>query len=533
MNGKSKQNKVFQLQNKIFQCFIAVSLCLSFVFLSCATVYAAENKPSTALEKEFVEPMKRLDFIGDCYANKDAKFRGRALYRYAAEVVRDSHITLREKAKATAWYEKQMQIARTDKRLETEEGVDEAIAEMLAGLGQRFDFYFNRAATKKIDEDVKGELFGIGVVMQEDSVEKDADSSKRSSSNESNSKSKKVHGSVSIVDVIENSPAEKAGITEGWTISSVDGKDVQNAGLEKVCQLIKGERGSPVNIALIRGKGDKAETCTKSIVRDLVEIKVVKTSLLPDGIAYVKIKTFHSQKMSAQLRQGLQSVCPKAKGILLDLRGNSGGFLSAGEDTLRYLLSSGYMLRIMSRSKDSTEITDTFLTPDSTQTTTWEEKADGQLTPKVTSHAMADDNSKAIVADDMPMVVLIDEHSASASEIVAGSLQANHRATIVGKPSWGKGVGQFVNALPYGRSMNVIGFEFLPGGQKVDWSGVIPDLEVKSSAEEAQTKIYEAGLAELRKQISQKELKSKRSAEMFAARQKSFAETLTKRAKKK
>jgi C-terminal processing protease CtpA/Prc len=83
----------------------------------------------------------------------------------------------------------------------------------------------------------------------------------------------------------------------------------------------------------------------------------------------------------------------------------------------------------------------------------------------------------------MPIIVLIDGHSASAAEVIAGALQANGRARVMGEPSYGKGVGQDVVQLPYGRSMHITSFEFFPGGVKMDWVGIVPDIEMKQPAD--------------------------------------------------
>jgi len=212
------------------------------------------------------------------------------------------------------------------------------------------------------------------------------------------------------------------------------------------------------------------------LTRAVITLHVVKTDY-QGRIAHIRLSNFMSQFGLEEMGDALQTATQnKASSIILDLRGNPGGDLGQVLQMASMFIDTGVILQQVERDGDHM-VTITFSVTHTNFIVT--AQSDDGSAPVVKKY----NRIPVLVPASTPVIVLIDEGSASASEILSGTLQANHRARIMGQPSHGKGVGQVVKKLPSERSMHITTFEFLPGGVKMDWVGVVPDIEVKMPAD--------------------------------------------------
>ncbi len=262
------------------------------------------------------------------------------------------------------------------------------------------------------------------------------------------------NGLLHIVSTFEGQPAEQAGLRRGDIVLQVDDTPIENMSVYEAITLIRGPAGTPVRLKVVREGEDPFDV---EITRARIEIPVVDAEMREDGVAYVRLYEF-SSGASAKLGEAIQELLDQEpKGLILDLRGNPGGWLNEA------ILTSGLFLPkdelvLIERMKDGTERT--FETPDQP------------------------------VAPDIPMVVLVDGGSASASEIVAGAVQDQGRAVLIGEKTFGKGSVQVPHELSNGAELRVtIARWFTPKDRAIHGEGLEPDIAVELSLEDA-----EAGL---------------------------------------
>jgi carboxyl-terminal processing protease len=275
-----------------------------------------------------------------------------------------------------------------------------------------------------------------------------------------------IDGKVMVIAPLEGSPAAVAGISPKDEILAIDGKPVAGLDLNEVLSLIKGPKGSTVVLTIIRGK-DKPKDFT--IVREVVKIKSVQLSFEGD-IAILKITKFgtDTEKLfNTAVNQILQK---PAKGILLDMRNNPGGFLDTGVKVANEFLPGGLIVE--------------------------ERFKDGKVTP-----FSADGKGKLAK---IPVVILVDGGSASAAEIVAGALRDNQRAKIVGEPTYGKGSVQEIDEFPDGSALRItIAHWYTPGGISISEGGLNPDIVIKGDGNQAEDNQLLRAIAELKKVIGE------------------------------
>lgn len=246
-----------------------------------------------------------------------------------------------------------------------------------------------------------------------------------------------------VIAPIEGTPAERAGIRAGDVILAVDGRPVKGLALADVVGLIRGPRGTVVTLTIQRGDG--TEPLTVSIEREEIKLRAVRSSMLEDQIGYLRIATFSASSAGdteAALRALLEQ---QPRGLVLDLRANPGGYLNAAVDIASQFLSDGVVL--------------------------YQQNADGrrqELRARPGGLATA-----------LPLAVLIDRGSASASEIVAAALRDNGRAVLIGEKSYGKGSVQTVHTLSDASGLRITSAIWLtPRGQPLEHLGLEPDLPV-------------------------------------------------------
>ncbi len=300
-----------------------------------------------------------------------------------------------------------------------------AIRGQVDALDDPFTSYSPPRHTKIRNEDIQGEFYGIGVVIQ--AARPDGTGAK-------------------IITVFRGGPAFRAGLKAGDEIVEVDGEDVTELDLYDIVAKIRGPKGTTVEIG-VRRKGSRAILRFK-IPREKIEIVSVSKAMLPDDVGYVAIETFLNVKVIEQLKAAIAELKRKgAKKLVLDLRDNGGGLLDQGCQVANAFLDHGVI--VYTRSRDVTR-------PycEAGPETLW----------------------------DGPMVVLVNGNSASASEIVSGALQDYQRAPIVGEKTFGKGVGQNVFTLANGGELTLVTFEWLtPKRRAIHETGITPDYPVKDT----------------------------------------------------
>ena len=300
-----------------------------------------------------------------------------------------------------------------------------ALKGMFANLGDPYTSYYPKEEYEKLLENLDGRYKGIGVTV-----------------------SASKEGMIKVVQVFENSPAKEAGMKAGDFIKSVEGTDFDATELEEAVALIRGKEGTKVKIEVIRTSEDKPEGEEIPMLverRDVTVDTVYSETLDIDGtkIGYLRLSAFDDITWDDFKDKYSKLKNEDIEGLLLDLRNNPGGSLDV-----------------------CLNIADTFL--DEGVIVTTEDKNGNVITEKSDSNM-----------DDIPMTVLINGNSASASEILAGALKDRGRAKIIGTKSFGKGIVQKLFPLENGAGAKITISEYkTPNGEKINKVGVKPDIEI-------------------------------------------------------
>ncbi len=300
-----------------------------------------------------------------------------------------------------------------------------ALTGMLYALDDEFTYYIPPTETSTNNENLTGGFFGIGLGL---------------------TPATKDGLGVQVETVFNGQPAARAGVQAGDLIVAVNGEDVTKLSLDKAVRKIRGPKGSNVKITIARG----VTRLDLSMTREKIVVVNVNSTVLPGNIGYISISDFLNQKVTEQLQAAVASLKTKGvKGLILDLRNNPGGLVSMAEGVADTFLAKG----------------DIFVTRDNTKKVNVEYQARAQSTDYLG-----------------PLVVLVNGSSASASEIVASSLQENGRAKVVGEKTYGKGVANAPIPLSNGGQVNVSFEEWLtPKRNSINKRGVTPDLSVSDT----------------------------------------------------
>jgi len=255
------------------------------------------------------------------------------------------------------------------------------------------------------------------------------------------------NGVLTIISPIEDTPAWEAGIKAGDKVIAVDGTSTKGLSLVEASQLMRGKKGSKTVLTIARDNEDKPRDI--SITRGSVKIRSVKYTDMNDGYAYVKITSFIEntgkdlEKIMAEHAKKYSNV----KGLIIDLRRNPGGLLDQAVKVSDLFIPEGKIVSTIGREKEKEEVI----------------------------YA-----SKHAAYTGFPLIVLMNEYSASASEIVAGALQDNKRAIIMGEKSFGKGSVQSVVKLGDGSGLKLtVARYYTPSGKSIQSEGIVPDIEVE------------------------------------------------------
>lgn len=308
-----------------------------------------------------------------------------------------------------------------------EEALEEGIYKgYIQGLEDPYSVYYNEEETKDLYETTEGEYSGIGAVLSQDLES----------------------GVITLVQIYEDSPAAKAGLKDNDILTKVGDIEVTGVDLSEVVTYIKGEKGTDVDLTVLRG--EDAEEITVTATRDTVEAQTVKYEMLEGQTGYLSVSEFDSVTY-AQYEEALNELTDQGMtGLIVDLRNNPGGNLNTVCEMLDLVLPKG--------------------------TIVYTEDKDGKR-----ETATSDDEHQINV----PMVVLVNGNSASASEIYAGAVQDYGIGKIVGTQTYGKGVVQQIFDLGDGTSVKLtIAEYFTPNGRNIDGEGITPDVEVEYEADE-------------------------------------------------
>lgn len=281
------------------------------------------------------------------------------------------------------------------------------------------------------------------------------------------------NGQVLVISPMEDSPAERAGLKTKDQIVQVNDESVAGWNSEQVVQRLRGEPGTKVTVWVVRDGEDKL--LSFEITREIIKIESVRYQMLSDDIGYIKLTQF-KQKTDEDVRNAVRDVTRQgAKGLVLDLRNNGGGLLDASVKICSIFLKGGPVVETKGRS----------------------ERANEKYTADSSRHMT-----------DLPLAVLINGGSASASEIVAGALMDRGRAVLVGEKSFGKGSVQTLFPLTDGSGIYVtIARYYTPSGRIIDHVGLTPEIEVKGEPNKDVTKD-----AQLQRAVSELVKKQKNDA---------------------
>ena len=301
--------------------------------------------------------------------------------------------------------------------------LENAIRGMLTGLDPHSN-YLDASSYDNLQTSTSGEFGGLGLEVGME------------------------NGFVKVISPIDDTPAQKAGIESGDLILKLDGKPVKGMSLNDAVKMMRGKKGSDIELTIMR-EGER-QPFDVTITRDTITVVSVRSRMLEDGYGYIRVAQFQSktggefkaafQKLQQQRNAGL-------KGLVLDLRNNPGGVLQASVEVADSFMNEGLIVY-----------------------------TEGRLSSARTEFSATSED----LSNGIPVVVLINGGSASASEIVAGALQDHNRAVIMGTDSFGKGSVQTVVPLSEKNAIKLTTARyFTPGGRSIQAQGIVPDITVE------------------------------------------------------
>ena len=296
-----------------------------------------------------------------------------------------------------------------------------AIEGMTKSLGDPYTDFFNPTQAHMFQQDLAGSFDGIGVEV---GIKKDL---------------------LTVIAPLKGTPGEKAGLKAGDVIIKIDGKDATNMTTDQAVNLIRGPKGTNVTLSVLRSDLEKAQDI--KITRDTIKVPSIDWSLKNGNVAYIQIYQF-DETLPADFRTiALKILQSHAKSIILDLRNNPGGYLEVAQNLAGWFLQNG-------------------------QTVTIEDF--GKSKPRQTYKTDGNSNLASY-----PMVILINQGSASASEILAGSLRDNKNIKLIGEKSFGKGCVQEPTQLNGGSLLKITVANWLtPKGNSITDVGLTPDVKI-------------------------------------------------------
>ncbi|WP_323813644.1 S41 family peptidase [Cellvibrio sp. NN19] len=297
-----------------------------------------------------------------------------------------------------------------------------AIKGMIAELDPH-SAYLDKEAFADLQASTSGEFGGVGLEVSIDD------------------------GFVKVVTPIDDSPSARAGILSGDVVIRIDDKPVKGMDLNKAVNLMRGPKNTPIKITVMRDGVD--QPIDFELMRDIIKVQSVRTRVLEDDYFYIRLAQFQldtGKEVAKKLRTQLKKN-PNTKGVILDLRNNPGGVLQSSVEVVDAFLDGGQVVYTQGRLDNS----------------------------NIGYNAEAGD-----ITNNLPLVVLINDGSASASEIVAGALQDHKRAVIMGTRSFGKGSVQSVIPISNDRAIKLTtALYYTPNGRSIQAQGIAPDVDVE------------------------------------------------------
>lgn len=292
-----------------------------------------------------------------------------------------------------------------------------AIDTMLASLDDPYSRFMDKSEYTEQNNSINSKITGIGVNISS------------------------IAGKIHIVNVMEGTPAKFANLMPDDIIFSIDGKEVNGLSLSEVAKLVKGPENTFVNITILRNNNK----LTKRIIRKEIKIKTVKSSVVDKNIGYIQISSFIGSTTPNEFLEALEKT-KNTNGLILDLRGNTGGLLPNAVFIANLFIPTGKIVSIVGRNGSKYDIN-------------------------------AQDTEYLI---EKPTVVLIDGGSASASEILSGALKDYNKAKLLGTTTYGKGMVQKIIPMPNETGLNITVAKYLtPKGTDINKKGINPDIEVQ------------------------------------------------------
>src|SRR5215471_6886464 len=312
---------------------------------------------------------------------------------------------------------------RYDGKLKTFDDSHKAIETILVSLGDRYTRFLDRRAFDQEKEQIAARLTGFGIQMGLDKTQR-----------------------IIVIAPLEGGPAAAAGLMSGDEIAEVNGKPMKGLSLEEASKYLRGPIGTEALVTIVRNKERKQFR----IIRAEIPIKSVHmVKMLNNDVGYIRLGTFMSEFANIEMRDALARLTP-ARGLILDLRGNPGGLLTNAVDICGMFLEGGIVVSTVDRN--------------------------GKMVhTRCTGHPISR----------QPLVLLIDQGSASASEITAGALRDTGRASLVGEKSFGKGLVQAINKLDDGSGVNLTIARYVtPNNTDINKKGIVPDFTVELKADD-------------------------------------------------
>lgn len=305
-------------------------------------------------------------------------------------------------------------------KLDDEKMLQMAIKGYVAGVGDDYTVYYTPEEMKQEYDTAMGNYVGIGIYMIVN-YEK---------------------GTIEVVEPMENSPAEAVGLKEGDFIVKVEGEEINADNVHEMANKIKGEEGTKVKLTIKR----KDEEFEVEVERKKIEVSHIDSEMLENNIAYIQISDFDGGA-AKEFKENYENLKSQgAKSLIIDLRNNGGGVVDEAIDILELICDKGSTLLIETDKSGKEEIT----------------------------------KSEENPIIDVPIVVLVNENTASASEILAGALKDNNKATIIGTKTYGKGVIQSLMKLKDGSGLKVTMAEYCtPNRNKINKIGIEPNIIVE------------------------------------------------------
>lgn len=316
-------------------------------------------------------------------------------------------------------------------KLDTQKIIYGAISGMTKSLGDPYTSFFNPTEAKKFEQDLSGSFDGIGVEI---GLKKNQ---------------------LTVIAPLKNTPGEKAGLKAGDIIIKINDKSTADMSAEEAANLIRGKKGTEVTLTIFRDGWENTKDI--KITRSTINIPSVDWELKDENIAYIHIYLFDQALSSNFNKIASEILNSPAKKIVLDLRNNPGGYLEIAKEISGWFLKNGQVVTIENFGQD-----------------------------KDKKYYKADGNANF---SEYPMVVLIDQGSASASEILAGTLRDNRNILLIGEKSFGKGSVQEVLQLRDGSMLKITIAKWLtPNGNSISEVGLSPDINVEITDKDSENK---------------------------------------------